>query len=133
MNASVRDFVRGRARDCCEYCRLPQSVLPLARFHVEHIRAQQHGGSDDRENLAFACDRCNAFKGTNLTAVDPGTQNVVMLFNPRTQVWREHFRQIDFEIAGLSDTGRATARLLQMNARRRVQLRAQFQLQLDTE
>jgi hypothetical protein len=30
------------------------------RFHVEHIVPRQHGGTDDPNGLALACDRCNA-------------------------------------------------------------------------
>jgi hypothetical protein len=30
-------------------------------------------------------------KGPNLTAIDPRTQRIVPLFNPRTQDWVEHF------------------------------------------
>ena len=133
MNVQLRELVRGRARNRCEYCRLPQDALLFAAFHVEHILAIQHGGTDSVDNLALACDRCNAFKGPNLTAVDPTTQVVVALFNPRTQRWSDHFQQVDAEIHGLTDVGRATARLLNMNARRRVQLRTQLEIRLDVE
>ena len=50
MEAAVRDLVRRRAVNRCEYCRLPQSALPHAPFHVEHVVAKQHGGSDDPVN-----------------------------------------------------------------------------------
>src|SRR5688572_11901366 len=130
MNDATRELVRGRAGNRCEYCRLPQSALPFATFHVEHIVARQHGGSDDADNLALSCDRCNAFKGTNLTSIDPGTQAVVELFNPRKHAWPDHFRQAGFEIEGLSDIGRVTVRLLNMNARRRVQLREALRIEL---
>lgn len=30
---------------------------------VEHIRPRHHGGTDEAENLAVACARCNAQKG----------------------------------------------------------------------
>ena len=111
MTPSVRALVRERARERCEYCRLPQSRLPVTTFHVEHVVALQHGGTDDPDNLALACDRCNAFKGPNLTAIDPDTSAVVRLFNPRLQAWRDHFRQVGFEVVGLTEVGRATVRL----------------------
>jgi len=38
-----------------EYCRLRQEHEEESPFHVEHIVAQQHGGTDDGENLALAC------------------------------------------------------------------------------
>jgi HNH endonuclease len=133
MNESLKELVRARADNRCEYCRLPQDALPRATFHIEHIVARQHEGGDDVANLALACDRCNLFKGPNLSTIDPQTGSIVLLFNPRTDRWSEHFRQAGFEIVGLTDIGRATVRLLNMNARRRVQLREALALHLDAD
>lgn len=108
----------------CEYCRLPQSATPLIPFHVEHITAKQHGGGSDPSGLALACDRCNAYKGPNLSSIDPETDQMVPLFHPRRDTWSEHFVLRGAEICALSPVGRATVRLLNMNAPRRVQLRA---------
>ena len=130
MNAALREMVRRRAADRCEYCRIPQSAIPDVRFHVEHIVARQHGGGDDTGNLALACDRCNCYKGTNLTAVDPQADTIVPLFNPRTNDWFGRFTQSDFDIVGLTTVGRATAQLLRMNDGRRVQLRAALRVNL---
>jgi hypothetical protein len=125
MDAELRDFVRRRAAGRCEYCRLPDAVQRLP-FHVEHIVAKQHGGSNDADNLAWACDRCNAYKGPNLSSVDPYTGSIVELFHPRRDVWPEHFNMRDVEIQGISPSGRATVRLLQMNSRHRVELRREL-------
>jgi hypothetical protein len=133
MNEALRELVRARAGNRCEYCGLPQSALPFATFHVEHVIARQHGGADEAGNLALSCDRCNAFKGTNLTSIDPDTRAVVDLFNPRAHTWDDHFRQSGFEIVGLTSTGRATVRLLHMNARRRLQLREALRIQRDVD
>ncbi len=72
MDSQTRRFVRQRAAERCEYCQLHQrnSELP---HHVEHIIARQHGGSDEIDNLALACHRCNLRKGPNLSGIDPGT------------------------------------------------------------
>ncbi len=123
MKPSIVRLVRTRAVERCEYCRLPQSSTPFARFNTEHIIARQHSGSDDESNLALACPRCNAHKGPNLSALDPDTGNLVRLFNPRVQPWNEHFAVQEFLIVGLTPTGRATAALLCMNAPDRVRLR----------
>jgi len=131
MTAELRALVRTRAGDRCEYCRLPKHAIPFATFHVEHIVAKQHRGADDAANLALACDRCNAYKGPNLTAIDPLTQAVVRVFNPRSDDWTLHFRQVGFEVHGSTDVGRATVQLLNMNARHRVRLREQLEIQLD--
>jgi hypothetical protein len=122
----VRQFVQERAEHRCEYCRIPQDALPWATFHIEHIRARQHGGTDDPNNLALACRRCNLRKGPNLSAIDPDTDNLTPLFNPRTDRWSEHFTLADHRIVGLTDVGRATAALLDMNDADRVQIRAEL-------
>jgi len=44
MDDALREFVRQRAAERCEYCLLPQSAARFFTFHVEHIRAKQHGG-----------------------------------------------------------------------------------------
>jgi hypothetical protein len=125
MDAATREFVRRRAAHRCEYCHLPQQATPFMVFHVEHIIARQHLDEErtDPSGLALACDRCNAFKGPNLSTVDPETGNRVDLFNPRTDEWSEHFMVFEGIIVGLTPIGRATARLLNMNAPRRVELR----------
>jgi HNH endonuclease len=123
MEAAVGRLVRRRASERCEYCRMPQSATPFSRFNIEHIIARQHDGSDDESNLALACPRCNSFKGPNLSAIDPQTKQLVALFNPRTDIWDEHFELERGLITGLTGVGRATVRLLKMNAQDRVKLR----------
>lgn len=128
MDATTRDFVRRRAANRCEYCRLPQEATPFIAFHIEHVIARQHleKWDDDPAGLACACDRCNAFKGPNLSSIDPETGHKVDLFNPRTDAWSDHFAVSDGRIVGLTPVGRATARLLNMNDPRRVELRQQW-------
>jgi hypothetical protein len=123
MDAATRRLVRQRAASRCEYCRLPQTAVNAA-FHVEHIRPRQHGGGDQSENLALACDRCNLRKGPNLTAVDPHNGLVVQLFDPRRDLWNAHFALVGADIVGSTPIGRATVNLLQMNEPRRHALRA---------
>ena len=115
MEASLRELVRRRATHRCEYCHLPQAAAPFLTFHIEHIRARQHGGDDDSSNLALACPDCNAHKGPNLTSVDPETEQVVALFNPRQDIWSDHFSFEGPMIIARTPTGRATVRLLSMN------------------
>jgi hypothetical protein len=126
MDATTRALVRRRAGQRCEYCRLPQDAGPFFAFHVEHVRAKQHHGGDEAENLALACPDCNRHKGPNLSAVDPITGMVVAVFNPRTDPWDEHFALVAAEIVGLTPTGRATAQLLNMNEEPRLEMRAEL-------
>jgi HNH endonuclease len=84
---------------------------------------RQHGGSDDHRNLAFACHRCNLRKGPNLTGIDPITGDIVPLFDPRRDVWSEHFRFRGPVIDGATAVGRTTVKLLAMNDTRRIERR----------
>ena len=63
MDASLRDRVRHRAGNRCEYCRLHQDHEPYFRFQIEHVIARQHGGRDVASNLALSCYHCNLHKG----------------------------------------------------------------------
>ncbi len=123
MEKEVRERVRRRARDRCEYCGLPQQHVPLAAFHVEHVTAKQHGGSDDEDNLCLACDHCNYHKGPNLSGIDPESGKVVLLFHPRRQKWDRHFRWNGARLVGLTRAGRATIAVLAINAAEPVALR----------
>ena len=126
MNQTLREVVRRRAGNACEYCRMPQEATPLIALHVEHIVSRQHGGSDDPAGLAPACDRCNAYKGPNITSIDPKTGSVVALFHPRNDLWSDHFVMGGGHVVGRTPAGRATVRLLNMNARKRVELRREW-------
>lgn len=123
MTPALRQFVAQRAGYRCEYCRLPQVAIDGA-LQIEHIVARQHLGGDEEGNLALACDQCNLHKGPNLSGLDPADGQLVTLFHPRREHWPDHFEIRGAEIVGRTPTGRATARLLQMNSRLRLQLRA---------
>ncbi len=127
MDANTRSHVRERARNHCEYCGLPQSAIPLMTFHVEHIRAKQHDGTDDPSNLALACHHCNLHKGPNLSGIDPETDEIIPLFNPRQDAWAEHFAFQGVSIIGLTPTGRATVRVLAMNSSWQLETRADLE------
>lgn len=72
------------------------------------------------ENLAYACLRCNLWKGTDIGSIDLETGEFVSLFNPREQDWTQHFELRGFVIEPLTAQGRVTARLLRLNIDKRV-------------
>ena len=127
MDAITRSLVRGRAGNRCEYCGLSELAVSLATFHVEHVRARQHGGSDDHSNLALACQHCNLHKGPNLTGIDPATSQIVPLFNPRQDIHSEHFAVRGIFILGLTPSGRATVNVLAMNSDDQIEIRSALQ------
>jgi 5-methylcytosine-specific restriction endonuclease McrA len=123
MSPEVRAFVRERAEDRCEYCHLHQDDSPLATLHVEHIIPKSHGGRDDVENLGLACIDCNLNKGPNLTGIDPRTNRITPLFNPRLQRWEDHFEWKGVHVAGKTSVGRTTVRVLKLNSEDQLALR----------
>ena len=108
IDAATRAQVWRRASDRCEYCGLLQIDSPFRTFHIDHIIARKHGGSDQTSNLALACDRCSLHKSSDLSGIDTETGQLAPLFNPRTQLWSEHFVAEGARIRGLTSTGRVT-------------------------
>lgn len=123
MNAATRALVRQRADHRCEYCQIHQDDSPLAALHIEHIRPRKHGGGDDHSNLCLACIDCNLHKGSNLTGIDPDSDAMTPLFHPREQKWEDHFPWDGIHIAGRTDIGRTTIRVLCMNSDEQLELR----------
>ena len=84
---ALRRLVAERAHHRCEYCGIPEAVT-LGPHEPDHIIGEQHGGETTQENLAYACFRCNRFKGPNIATLDPQTQLTATLCNPRLQLWK---------------------------------------------
>lgn len=100
----------------CGYCRT-SSAITGERHTIEHLIPTARGGSSEEENLWISCRRCNGAKGTQVDAIDPESGQRAPLFNPRTQVWKEHFiwSSDGTLIVGLTPDGRATVAALKMN------------------
>ena len=119
ISEEVRQFVATRAKHRCEYCLLNEDDA-YSPHQVDHVVARKHGGSSSVDNLAYACLRCNLWKGTDIGSIDLETGKFVSLFNPREQDWTQHFELRGFLIEPLTAQGRVTARLLRLNTDKRV-------------
>ena len=118
-----RRIVRERAEYCCEYCRVAESDR-LSTFHIDHIIALKHDGTDDTDNLCFACYKCNGYKGSNVAGLDPETNEASKLYHPRQQQWDDHFQiNNDGTLAGKTPEGRVTINILRINSPERVKPR----------
>ncbi|GAX45861.1 hypothetical protein NIES4075_68820 [Tolypothrix sp. NIES-4075] len=119
ISAELRKFVIQRASGCCEYCLIHQD-FSIYTHEVDHIIAVKHGGETTADNLALSCLSCNRHKGSDFATIDQVTKEIVPLFNPRLQVWDEHFYIPNARIEGKTHIGQGTARLLQFNVPNRV-------------
>ncbi len=120
--AELRERVRERANRSCEYCLLAEEQA-LFGFEADHIIGEKHRGLTVADNLAWSCLPCNRFKGPNIASLDPITGELVPLFNPRTQIWAEHFRIDATQIVPLTPEGRVTVEVLKLNSTKRVEVR----------
>jgi hypothetical protein len=108
--------VRKDAQNRCGYCLSPQRLV-MARLEIEHIIPIAKGGSNDESNLWLACPICNRYKSDKITNIDSETGEIVKLFNPRTQIWSEHFfwTKDGLQIVSKTPTGRATVKVLHLS------------------
>lgn len=113
--------VRQRAQHQCEYCHYPE-ILSTAPLSIDHIQPRSLGGTDNFNNLALACRRCNERLYNFMTGTDPKTGIESVLFNPREHIWAEHFiwSTDALRIVGLTSIGRATCHRLDLNDERRL-------------
>ena len=118
----VRRQVQERAQGRCEYCLIHEADMYYPH-EPDHVIAEKHGGPTTLDNLAWACLYCNRFKSSDLASIDPISQTVVFLFNPRKQKWKRHFRLNGARIEGITSSGRATVALLHLNDAERVAYR----------
>ncbi|WP_066381115.1 MULTISPECIES: HNH endonuclease [unclassified Anabaena] len=115
----LRKLVIERASGRCEYCLINQK-FSIYSHEVDHIIAVKHGGETTADNLALSCLSCNRHKGSDFATIDPINQEIIPLFNPRSQVWDEHFYIEGARILGKTQVAQGTARLLQFNVPSRV-------------
>ena len=93
------------------------------RFWPRYATPNENGA---RSKLAYP--NCNLSKAIATAAVDPKTGEEVPLFNPRTQVWIEHFEWVDNYalVLGVTPIGRATESRFKMNRPRMVLTRQRW-------
>jgi hypothetical protein len=116
ISKALRAKVGLEARHRCGYC-LTQEVVVGTPMELDHLIPEALGGRTEERNLWLACSLCNDAKGCRIAAPDPVSGEVVRLFNPRAQIWSDHFRWSDAgdQILGSTPTGRATVLALNLN------------------
>jgi HNH endonuclease len=123
ITAALRRQVTDRAQGRCEYCLKP-AMLSFSPHEIDHTIAEKHGGSTTAINLALACKLCNVHKGSDIASIDPQTNEITPIYNPRRDRWSEHFQLAPTaELIARSGQARATIRMLQLNHPDRVEER----------
>ena len=124
LSKKTQLFVRERASGCCEYC-MALSNYAFHPFSIDHIIAISKDDTNDADNLAWACFNCNGAKYNKVDCLDPLSNQIVSLYNPRQNTWSEHFVWNDSQtiIIGITPIGRATVNCLKVNRQGAVNLR----------
>ncbi len=112
LDLEIREVSKNR----CEYCLSPQS-LTSHKLEIEHIYLISKGGNSKKENLCLACRHCNLHKSAKIFGFDVVSAKKVKLFNPKRQIWTEHFGwdREKTSIIGKTPCGRATIYALKLN------------------
>ncbi len=124
ITTELREAVTQRALKCCEYCKSQDKYSPTS-FTIDHILPESFDGTTDFMNLAYACFLCNRLKSNKLKVFDSITQKWVSLFNPRNDIWKEHFawNEDTTKIMGISSIGRCTVKELKLNREKLIEYR----------
>lgn len=118
----IKKTVAERAGYNCEYCLVNQFDMFLI-FQVDHIISIKHGGLNSIMNLAFSCPSCNRNKGTDLGTFLHDSTELIRFFNPRVDIWSEHFETENGAIYPRTRIAEATIKIFLFNDPERIILR----------
>jgi hypothetical protein len=116
---SIRKKVIERAKNCCEYSHFSDNDTYFPH-QIDHIISLKHGGKTTIDNLAYACFPCNNSKGSDVGTIILPDQTFIRLFNPRTDIWDEHFEIFSGKFYSKTKIGEATIKVLNMNDLERI-------------
>lgn len=121
IDPEIQEEVRSRADFLCEYCHTSER-WQYVRFTFDHVIPSE---DSSLENLALACFHCNRRKSNKTEGIDLETGSNVPFFNPRTQIWSEHFEWTadHLMILGKTAIGRATVEAFELNRARIILIR----------
>lgn len=116
---AFRLFVSHRAAFRCEYCKVPDLGFAFP-FQIDHIRAIKHNGLTVLSNLAYCCPDCNRYKGTDPGSYLDESPALIRFYNPRTDIWEDHFGIDDGIIYPKTQEGQVTVLIFQFNLPERI-------------
>lgn len=124
ISKAIKEALIDEASGHCEYCLISKDYSTKP-FEFDHIIPLFLGGNSELSNLVFTCGGCNLYKHAKIEGIDPFAGYAVPLYNPRKEIWANHFEwSKDFTlIIGLTATGRATIDTLKMNRKELINLR----------
>lgn len=126
VSKSLRDRVRAIYDFRCGYCGVSEAESG-GELDADHFRPVAHGGTDDLENLVYACVTCNRFKGDYWPAAGAG-QELLLLHPQHDEVAAHIVLMPDGRLTGLTPRGWLHIRRLHLNREPLVALRRRREL-----
>jgi 5-methylcytosine-specific restriction endonuclease McrA len=114
ISESLKKSVIQRANYCCEYC-LMENDVSFIPHQIDHVISLKHEGDTSLENLAYSCFSCNNNKGSDIGTMLLPNKIFIRLFNPRIDIWNEHFEIENGVIYAKTIIAQATVKVLKMN------------------
>ena len=118
IRVSIKRIVRSIYVMRCGYCNLSEAEIG-AELTYDHFQPKTAGGSDETDNLVYACHACNEFKGDYWGETE-GARLLHPLRNDLTPHIQEHE---DGRLIGISTAGELYIRQLQLNRTPLIQFR----------
>ncbi|MBE9031746.1 HNH endonuclease [filamentous cyanobacterium LEGE 11480] len=129
ISSDLREQVRQRAQCACEFCGTTEINIGN-QLTIDHFQPQSKGGSDDLDNLIYACIACNQYKQDYW----PSNKMAKKLWNPRKETANQHLiEQTDGQLTALTPTGEFTIARLRLNRHQLVKARQQRHQQQQTQ
>jgi HNH endonuclease len=129
LSTAIREQVRRRAQYACEFCGRSEINIG-SQLTIDHFHPKSKGGSDDLDNLIYACHACNEYKYNYW----PSSKDAPRLWNPRQEPANQHFiEQADGQLTALTPTGELTINCLRLNRSQLIAARQQRNQQLQSE
>ena len=103
ISDSKRQTVRERYNFACGYCSISE-IDAGSQLELDHFQPIKHGGTDDWDNLVYACPACNRNKASYWPSLD--TPPHMYLLHPLTDDLNIHIILLqDGHLAGLTPRG----------------------------
>ncbi len=114
ISAAYRRTVLKRSASICEYCLIHEEDAFFS-FEIDHIISEKHNGITHPDNLAHTCFYCNRYKGSDIGSILIPDSEFIRFYNPRTDIWSQHFRLEGALIIPQTKIGEVTVKIFQFN------------------
>lgn len=121
VSAASRAAIRTAYGGWCGYCGVSETAVG-GELEIDHFHPVAAGGSDDDENLVYACTACNRFKGDFAPA--PGAPETLRLLHPKRDNLEVHIVEtVHGRLSGLTARGWFHIQRLHLNRSQLVEMR----------